>query len=169
MATLNIDPTEDKLSHYANWYLSTKDIGNIYTPNNDGLLFIEGLTGIVLHRDKSFQVELFTCNPNVTLPEHTHPNVDSYECFLYGMEFTHSGETIIDAEEALQEENGYPIHAYQTIRVRPNDLHGGTASGRGGAFLSLQHWLDDIEPTHITSNWDGHPMGTIHSEQINGT
>jgi hypothetical protein len=73
-------------------------------------------------------------------------------------------------DDALEEENGYPLNAYQTIRVKPNDLHGGTASDKGGAFISIQHWLNDVEPTHVSSNWDGNSMGTKHSEQakLNG-
>ena len=73
-------------------------------------------------------------------------------------------------EEALEEQDGYPINAYQTIRVKPNDLHGGTASKEGGAFISIQHWLNDVEPTHVSSNWNGNSMGKQHSDQakLNG-
>ena len=162
-----IDANQDELSNFANWYLTSKDIDRIYTPNNKGLLFIEGVSGIVLYRNKSFQVELFICQPNLVIPEHTHPDVDSYECFLHGMKFTHSGETVITEEQALEEQDGYPINAYQTIRVKPNDLHGGTASKNGGAFISIQHWLNGVEPTHVTSNWDGNLMGVNHSKQVN--
>ncbi len=73
-------------------------------------------------------------------------------------------------DQALEEQDGYPLNAYQTIRVKPNDLHGGTASKNGGAFISIQHWLNDVDPTHVSSNWDGNSMGKQHSEQakLNG-
>ena len=165
-----IDPTQDELSNFANWYLTSGEIDRIYTPFKNPLLFIEGVSGVVLYRVKPYQVELFICQPNLIIPEHTHPDVDSYELFLYGMKFTHSGETVMSKDDALEEENGYPLNAYQTIRVKPNDLHGGTASDKGGAFISIQHWLNDVEPTHVSSNWDGNSMGTKHSEQakLNG-
>ena len=150
-----IDPKQDELSAFANWYLTSGDINRIYTPNKNGLLFIEGVSGIVLYRNKPFQVE------------HTHPDVDSYELFLYGMKFTHCGETAITEKQALEEQEGYPINAYQTIRVKPNDPHGGTASKFGGAFISIQHWLNDVDPTHVSSNWDGKSMGSNHAEQAN--
>lgn len=165
-----IDPEQDDLSYFANWYLTSEKIDRIYTPFKNPLLFIEGVSGIVLYRSKPYQVELFICQPNLIIPEHTHPDVDSYECFLYGMKFTHSGETVMSEEEALEEQDGYPINAYQTIRVKPNDLHGGTASKNGGAFISIQHWLNDVEPTHVSSNWNGDSMGKQHSNQakLNG-
>ena len=165
-----IDPKQDDLSYFANWYLTSGKIDRIYTPFKNPLLFIEGVSGIVLYRSKPYQVELFICQPNLIIPEHTHPDVDSYECFLYGMKFTHSGETVMSEEEALEEQDGYPINAYQTIRVKPNDLHGGTASKEGGAFISIQHWLNDVEPTHVSSNWNGNSMGKQHSDQakLNG-
>jgi hypothetical protein len=162
-----IDPKQDELSAFAHWYLTSGDINRIYTPNKNGLLFIEGVSGIVLYRSKPFQVELFICEPNLIIPEHTHPDVDSYELFLYGMKFTHCGETAITEKQALEEQEGYPINAYQTIRVKPNDPHGGTASKFGGAFISIQHWLNDVDPTHVSSNWDGKSMGSNHAEQAN--
>jgi hypothetical protein len=162
-----IDPNQDKLSHFAHWYLNSGEVDKVYTPMKNGLVFIEGVSGIVLYRVKSFQVELFICQPNCVIPQHTHPDVDSYECFLYGMKFTHSGKTIIDHEEAFKEEDGFPTNLYQTIRVRPNDPHGGTASDKGGAFISIQHWLNDVEPTHVSSNWDGNYMGKEHLKQAN--
>ena len=165
-----IDPKEDELSNFAHWYLTSGEVDRVYTPIDKGLLFIEGVSGIVLYRQKPFQVELFICQPNLVIPEHTHPDVDSYEVFLYGMKFTHSGQTLLNEEEALEHQNGYPINAYQTIRVKPNDIHGGTASNKGGAFISIQHWLNDVNPSHVSSNWSGNSMGKQHELQagLNG-
>ena len=161
-----IDPKEDNLSFFANWFLTSGDIKGVYTPSDkNALLFIEGVHGITLYRKKPYQVELFICQPNLNIPEHTHPNVDSYEVFLYGMNFTHGGQTAISKEQSLEETNGLPTYAYQTIRVRPNDLHGGIASKYGGAFISIQHWLNNIEPSHVSSDWDGNSMGDEHSKQ----
>ena len=81
------------------------------------------------------------------------------------MKFTHNGETVIGSEQALEEMEGMPSYAYQTIRVRPNDPHGGTASKNGGAFISIQRWLNNVEPTHVSSNWDGDTMGDNHKKQ----
>ena len=162
-----IDPKEDSLSFFADWVLTSGNITGIYTPSDkNALLFIEGVHGITLYRHKPYQVELFICQPNLNIPEHTHPNVDSYEVFLYGMEFTHGGKTLISKEQSLEETNGLPTCAYQTIRVRPNDPHGGNASKYGGAFISIQHWLNDTEISHVSSDWCGDTMGKKHIEQV---
>jgi hypothetical protein len=161
-----IDPKEDSLSQFADWYLNSGDIKRIYAPHNDPLLFIDGVSGVVLYRRDNFQVELFICEPNVDIPVHTHPNVDSFELFLCGMEFTHNGKHAIDHEQSLEEIDGMPRYAYTTIRVRPNDPHGALSSKNGGSFLSIQHWLNGKPPTHVSSDWDGKTfMGESHKKQ----
>ena len=161
-----IDPNQDELSFFANWYLTTSEIKRFHTPFRDPLLFIEGVSGVVLYRKQYFQVELFICAPNTIIPEHTHPDVDSYEVFLYGMQFTHNGTMAISMTQAMQETQGMPSHAYESLRVKPTDLHGGTASPTGGAFISIQKWLHGVTPSHVSSNWDGHTMGDNHRKQI---
>jgi len=165
MSIDHIKTTTDPLDRFTEYYLRSGVSKRIFTPSKNPLLFIEGVSGVVLYRKKSFQVEMFICQPNTVIPEHTHPDVDSYELFLYGMQFTHSGETVISEEQAKQDTNGIPSWAYKTLRVRPNDTHGGKASKFGGAFISIQHWLNGVDPTHVSSNWSGETMGYQHSKQ----
>ena len=162
-----IDPNEDELSYFANWYLTSGDIKAIYTPSKNPYNYsLDGITGTVIYRNKNFQVELFICKPNTFIPEHIHPDVDSFEVFLYGMKFTHGGKIIINDEQAVEEIDGMPAYAYQTIRVKPNDYHGGASSKNGGSFLSIQRWLNDINPTTVSDNWHGDTMGDDHKKQI---
>ena len=160
-----IDPKEDELSHFAHWYLSG-NVDKVYTPTEHGLFFYGTISGIVLFRTGNFQVELFLCPPNTLIPEHTHPNVDSYECFLHGMEFNLDGKIVHSMEEASKEKNGYPTSLHNTIRVRPNATHGGSTSETGGAFISIQHWLNGVKPSNVVQNWDGNAMGNIHAKQL---
>ena len=75
----------DKLTHFLTWYL---DAGlRIFVPHFDFVHFVEGVTGLTIYRDGQYQVQLFTATPNTVIPSHTHPNVDSYEVALSGMEF----------------------------------------------------------------------------------
>ena len=90
----------DTLKNFKNWYLE-KNI--IKPPLLNGLMFIDGIAGITLYRSKPFQVQMFICNPNTNIKEHSHPNVDSYELFLWGMTFTHKGKTIINQDMAFKE------------------------------------------------------------------
>ena len=152
-----------KLAHFADWFLKSGGIKDVDAPSDKNtLLFIEGVHGITLYKKKPFQVQLFICQPNLNIPVHTHPNVDSYEVFLYGMSFKKCG---VAQEESLEKVNAQPISAHQAIRVRPTDSHGGVASEYGGAFISIQHWLNDYEPTHVSNNWHGKSMGTEHAKQ----
>ena len=68
----------------------------IQVPYDNPLMFIDGIAGITLYRKKPYQVQLFICEPNNLITEHSHPNIDSYEMFLYGMQFSHKGKIIID-------------------------------------------------------------------------
>ncbi len=81
------------------------------------------------------------------------------------MNFNHNDQTFIDHDMALEEHQGMPKHQYTTIRVRPNDWHGGIASKNGGAFISIQHWLNGVKPTHVGADWEGTTMGDKHTKE----
>jgi len=157
----------DELENFKISYLSKQPTINFCVPSSNPLMFIDGISGLTLYRENNFQVQLFICEPNINIPEHTHPNIDSFELFLYGMKFTHSGKTIIDSDMALKEKNKIPFCSYQTIRVKPNDWHGGVSSKNGGAFISIQHWLNDTKPTHVSNDWQGEVVGKKHKQQLN--
>ena len=93
----------------------------------------------------------------------TAPNPDEISGVVDGVVVAKERSAI----KYMEQENGFPINLYQTIRVRPNDPHGGTASDKGGAFISIQHWLNNVEPTHVSSNWGGNYMGKEHLKQAN--
>ena len=152
------------LREFKNWYLKNNII---QTPFKEPLMFIDGIAGITLYRKKPFQVQLFICEPNTTITEHSHPDIDSYEVFLWGMSFTHKGQTIISHKMAMLEKNDMPRCFNWTLRVKPEDLHGGQASDKGGSFLSIQKWLNNIEPTHVSKNWKGNSLGAKHIAQLN--
>ena len=153
----------DELKEFKNWYLKNN---KIETPFRNPLMFIDGIAGITLYRKKSFQVQLFICEPNTLITEHSHPNIDSYEMFLWGMKFTHKSKVIINEKMAMLEKNDKPRCSHWTLRIKPNDLHGGQASEQGGAFISIQRWLNEIEPTHVSKDWKGDILGKKHQNQL---
>jgi len=159
----------DKLESFKNWYLAQKPTIKFCVPFDNPLMFIDGISGLTLYRKNNFQVQLFICEPNINIPKHIHPNIDSFELFLYGMKFTHSEKTIIDSDMALKENNEIPFYYYQTIRVKPDDWHGGTSSKNGGAFISIQHWLNNTKPTHVSDDWQGNVVGNKHKQQLERT
>ena len=153
----------DDLKDFKNWFLKNN---TIQTPYDNPLMFIDGIAGITIYRKKPFQVQLFICEPNTFISEHSHPNIDSYELFLWGMSFTHKGKTIINKEMASLKKNDVSRCLNWTLRIKPNELHGGKSSDKGGAFISIQKWLNNINPTHVSKDWQGQPLGDKHKIQL---
>ena len=81
---------DDDLTHFLQWYLNAGL--RLFVPHDNFIHFVEGVTGVTIYRSEPYQVQLFTATPNTVIPSHTHPNVDSYEVSLSGMEsvsYTH--------------------------------------------------------------------------------
>ena len=156
-------PINDDLKEFKNWYLV---VSRTTVPYNNPIMFIDGISGVTIYRKEQFQVQLFICEPNVIIKEHSHPNIDSYEMFLWGMEFTHKGKTIINKQMALLEKNNMPRCSNWTLRIKQNELHGGQSSNKGGAFISIQKWLNNIKPSHVSEDWTGDILGDKHKEQL---
>ena len=94
---------KDELENFKNWYFAQKRTMRLCVPFDNPLVFVDGVIGLTLYRENNFQVQLFICEPNINIPKHIHPNIDSFELFLYGMKFTHSGKIIIDSDMALKQ------------------------------------------------------------------
>ena len=93
---------KDVLTEFKDQYVNSDKFNKIQVPFNEPLMFVEDITGLVLYRKGQFQIQLFICVPNCYIPRHRHPNVDSYELFLYGMNFNHSDQSVIDNDVAVK-------------------------------------------------------------------
>ena len=113
----------DALTTFLEWYLEAGL--KIFTPMDDAVHFVENVVGTTIYRHEQFQVQLFTANPNTIIPEHVHPNVDSYEVALTGMEFTLQGKIILPmwASDTKCQDSNLSIAHYSTVRVLPESLH----------------------------------------------
>lgn len=151
--TWDFQPTTD-LETYLKVFFDTTPI--LYPPGNN-LTFMEGYVGYTVHRHEQFQTQLFIGQPNAVVPDHIHPNIDSFEVYISGMTFRHSGETVATPETTVPGKAIYVAH---------NDWHGGVAGPNGGCFLSVQKWLNNTKPTSVERDWDGETMGTIHQNLI---
>ena len=59
---------------------------------------------------------------------------------------------------------------YLFVRVPPDDEHSAQAGPNGGCFLSVQHWLNGVEPSAVGMDWKGgSSMGDSHNNQITTT
>lgn len=142
----------DPLTAFLLWYLDNgTPIGR--APFHDATSSIGNVSGCVLLRQYPFQVQLFICPPNIEIPEHTHPGVDSYEVYVSGqVDFTVDGQSIRDKSEITFDEIGQPALRSHCIRIRPESKHGGKIGAEGGVFMSVQKW--NVPFTCITRNHD---------------
>lgn len=115
------------------------------------------VTGVVLHREAPYQVELISVAPSTDgtlLPDHRHPNVDSIEAYVSGaLGFTIRGAVVASSDPTrwAADKPG------SVVRVRPTDIHGAYVGAEGAVFLSVQRWLNGVEPSSVGLDWDGPP------------
>lgn len=156
----------DDLAEFAREFLNTPVL-NLMCFEKEGQHLIDGASGITLMRSGQYQVQLFLISPNKEIPEHEHPNVDSFEILLRGMKFTLNGRLALSMKRAqMTNDNGSPKYQGQMLRVYNGSPHGGLASSDGGAFISIQKWLNGISPTTVSDDWHGDIMGHIHEKRL---
>tara|TARA_R100000458_G_scaffold54715_1_gene58062 strand:+ start:58 stop:603 length:546 start_codon:yes stop_codon:yes gene_type:complete len=161
---------DDNLTTFLEWYIDAGE--RINTPLNRSIHFVENLTSLCIYRHEPFQVELVTVKPNTYIPPHTHPNVDSYEVALRGIEFYSDGKTVLPMWFANQKDpnSNLSIAHYNVVRVLPSSEHSAKAGPEGGCFLSVQQWLNGVEPSAVGMDWKGgSSMGNGHDSQITST
>jgi len=129
----------DDLPHFKDWWLQNRPLN---TPQDDALRYVGDVHGVVLYRQDPYQVELFITKPNSEIIPHVHPNVDSFEVYVSGdIKFTKDGE-VYDQNKLGS-----------SLRVYPNNYHGGVFGERGGCFISIQKWLNGVKPTFVGDDW----------------
>jgi hypothetical protein len=155
----------DALDRFYEWARNKHNrIGSV--PAIGAVERIGEVTAITWFRQPPFQVELFIFESDFIIPEHTHPNVDSYEVYVGGqVAFSHSGEWKTFKEKPEEIKNRRYTCNGKSIRVNANDTHGGIIGPEGGVFMSIQHWLNG-EPHRIAHDWNGKAMDDNHMSGI---
>lgn len=166
MNRANMGHADDILEEFLGWFLK-KESGIGAIPFFGAVNSIEGVTSVLWFRQPPFQVQLFVVPPGHVIPEHTHPNVDSFEVYLGGqISFSHGGKFVTRWEADGANEVGLPVHRGRVIRVRPDDLHGGVFGPAGGVFMSVQHWLNGVQPHCVAADYSGTVMGLDHASKV---
>jgi|TARA_B100001996_G_scaffold117588_1_gene89007 hypothetical protein len=137
---------------------------------------VEGYCRKVQYRKPPFQVEILRPTPNMIIPEHTHPNIDSFEVHLGGdNEFSHHGEWVArDFDYSrIRDERYYKridecfyIRGMLCIEVKHTDVHGGCFGENGGLFMSIQHWLNGVEPTCVGYDYEGYNIDEVDDNNL---
>jgi len=108
----------------------------------------------VMFRDGQFQVEQVALYAGAVVPEHWHPNVDTYECHVTGGGEAYVGDVRIpDLPDFTKEVK------FRRLHIAPGVHHRGRAAVDNVA-LSFQHWLNGVTPTFITDDWVQEGGGT---------
>lgn len=158
----------DELERFCDWFLKTMPvIGAV--PFHGAVSRIQDVTSILLYRRDNFQVQMFAVPGGTVIPEHTHPNVDSIEVYVGGnIRFSHSGRYISAEGDIFANDGplGLASRRGMTVRVRPNDVHGGVFGEGGGVFLSVQHWLNGVKPHCVAADYNGITMGDDHLAKV---
>lgn len=148
-----------------------------YIPSGTGMVVnkVEDVTLVLLYRSEQFQVQMVCVPPNYIIPEHVHPNIDSYEVGIGGgMCFSRNGkwitnETIDYHGKQLKDYNGQGNlnkKRGSCIRVRPIDIHGGMFGSEGAVFLSIQKWINGVSPHCVGSDYAGKTLGPNHDSYV---
>lgn len=160
------------LEDFLNWFLiSGPPIGKI--PFNNPVevtYFNEGkkATMIKWYQKGPFQVQLIITDPDMIVPEHNHPNMDSYEVYGGGqINFYKNG--ILETKDFTKisaEEDGTAPNRGNFIRVKPNEVHGGIFGSERGIFFSVQKWKNGVIPHDATKDWEGIVYSEEHKSKI---
>ena len=137
----------NSLRHFTNWWWRN---GQPYKVPDESVKTCEGSHEWVLFRAGQYQVEQVTLLPNIPVPPHAHPNIDTYETHLTGV-----GNAWIE-DVHLPYSMDYESHHPRARRllIPAGTSHWGMADTVVVA-LSFQHWHNAISPTFITDDWVG--------------
>lgn len=146
---------EENLESFAKRFLAGR-INWFAVPKRNAIINFGNVISLVLYRKLHFQVELFISPfTQSSFTYHRHPNVDTMEFGLCGeADMFVNGMPAYSQEQLEKWLNGEAVT--QLVRLKPDDWHSGC--GRSPyAFLSIQHWLNNVEPTSVGLDWVGEP------------
>lgn len=108
-------------------------------------------------------MELYITKPHATSPPHYHRGVESTFVYLTGnIDFDIEGKNLPSNQDKQKPRRDGAHMLFGATSSSPDGLaHWLNIGPEGGAFLSFEYWKDK-DPTSVTVNWDGEPVGTIH-------
>lgn len=127
----------------------------------DGVRRIGAFTGLTLYKGGPFLVELWICDPNSEIPDHSHPNIDTIQIYLSGQIDIWKGGT-----QALKSGDVGVLSGSSFVRTLPGEVHSGRIGELGAAFMSIEHWILG-EPTSAVDDWVGKALDAAHASKLN--
>lgn len=146
------------LREFAEWWLAERP----FRPPSDAITQVAGNAGVTLYREGRYQVQLFILPPNTEITNHRHPGIDVLEVGVAGDgAFRRRGKNR-DLSAALSADSE---GASAAVRLRPADWHSASIGHGGGAFLSIQEWLN-APPSSVHLDWVGAPLDRNHADSL---
>ena len=129
--------------------------------SNLNIYDVDGFNSHIQFRNNQYQVQIFSTPSNFIIPEHKHPNVDSFEVYLSGdIDFSLEGSWLSnwDIEDHTFIDNLF------VVQVKHDAIHGAIFGEGGGRFMSVQHWINEVNPSCVGLDYDGLGGSTKQSE-----
>lgn len=145
------------LREFAEWWLAERP----FRPPHDAITHIAGNAGVTLYREGRFQVQLFILPPNTEITNHRHPGIDVIEVGVAGEGVFRRRGKSRDLSSALTKADGPSA----VVRLKPEDWHSASIGSGGGAFLSIQEWLN-TPPSSVHLDWLGVPLDEDHARSL---
>ena len=134
-------------------------------PYLNPIFHTDNAMSLCLFREGRFQVELYLTKPFANSPPHTHPGVESAFVYLTGdikFDIETKGTQIDNKMHFARADGAHRM--FGATSSSPDGLaHWLDIGADGAAFLSFEYWKD-VDPTSVTVNWKGDPVGSIHEE-----
>lgn len=134
---------------FMNWYMTNGMPWMI--PWGAEVICSDDATAIALFRKGRWLAELYLVHPNLPVPVHSHPDVESIIVYLGG------GEQEQEDEFGMSTKWGViaPL-------LKSGETHGGRPFGqsaKGYAMINFQHWPEGVEVTSAAVRWQGDTAG----------
>lgn len=141
-------------------------------PFKDPLFFTDHLFAMCLFRHKQFQVILNIVKPDVIVPKHSHPHVDSCAVYLTGHlqlglehEDYNTTEQWSYKQQANPETGMHMLYGLSSSEGYTGEPHGLKSKDGGGAFLVFEKWHNE-EPKTVLTDWIGEPIDEAHKRML---
>lgn len=150
LSATELPSNESSVRDFAVWWLRNRPFS---VPKSDAVLYYDGFAGVTLFRHENFQVQLVIVKPDHKSPSHSHPNIDSVEYGLAG-----------DGEGTFESDRNARFGPL--VFIEPGESHTAGAGHTGGAFISIQKWINGTTPTSVELDWNGTPLDKNHAELL---
>jgi quercetin dioxygenase-like cupin family protein len=144
---------------------TVRDVPGIFVePPMDAATVLPGLTVLTLVRRPPFQLEVVVLAPNVAVPMHGHPDVESCEIGFAGdLELSVDGSPAVIFRGARRDGISRLLGRY--VYIPAGAMHGGRTGPLGASFLTAQRWLNGVQPVCVVNNWCGPPFANEDAGQ----